>query len=140
MIFVTKIHYDPCYYLQTLPNSNVYRRAAVHFKTRHQHLAGGTKCQKKGRCEAKTSEVSSASANHCPATFNTTTGRKCPQYSSYLKIPSVPQAIHFKWQDNWWMIHWKWFKNGHGLIKIILYHLHEQTEEYHKKCLPQLPM
>jgi len=61
----------------------------------------GPNARKNGRCEGKTSEVSSASANHCPVTFNTTTGRKCPQYSSYLKIPSVPQAIHFQWQDNW---------------------------------------
>ena len=34
----------------------------------------GPNATKNGRCEGKTSEVSSASANHCPATFNTTTG------------------------------------------------------------------
>ena len=67
----------------------------------------GPNATKNGRCESMTSEVSSASTNHCPMTFNTTTGRKCSQYSSCFKIPSVPQALHFQWQDNWRMIQWK---------------------------------
>jgi hypothetical protein len=54
----------------------------------------GPNATKNGRCEGKTSEVSNASASHCPATFNTTTGKKSPEYSSYFKILSVPQAIH----------------------------------------------
>jgi hypothetical protein len=61
----------------------------------------GPNATKNGRCEGKTSEVSSASASHCPATFNTTSGRKHPEYSSYFKIFSVPQAIHCQLQGNW---------------------------------------
>ena len=118
--FVTMVHYNPCYYLHTLSNSKVYRRSAVHFKTRHQHWLEGPNATKNGRCEGKTSEVSRASASYCPVTFNTTTGRKCQQYSSYFKILSVSKAIHCQWQDNWWMIHWKLFKSDHELIKIIL--------------------
>jgi len=55
----------------------------------------GPNATKNGRCEGKTSsEVSSASASHCPATFHTTTGRQFPQYSFYFEILSVPHTIH----------------------------------------------